>query len=95
MLHVGQLIGSGFLYVNENALGAVTYSINLWRQGETVGGNGVLSANPAGMAKASMHGSAELEIEDGGRVRICVHEANKARGLFTVSGAIAVEGGRN
>ena len=88
MLHLGLLIGTGHLYVNGKYVGVVTYSLSVWRQGEAIGGNGVLSGNALGIETAHMQGVGDLELETGERITIHVHEANMMRGLYTVSGAI-------
>lgn len=88
MTQLALLTGNGHLHINNRRAGAVTYSVNVWREGETTGADGVLSGNTLIVDAARENRFADLELQTGERIEVHVHDANMVRGLFTVRGPI-------
>lgn len=82
------LTGNGHLHINDKHAGAVTYSVNVWRDGEATRADGVLSGNAIIVEAARANRVADLELQSGERIEVHVHDANMVRGLFTVRGPI-------
>jgi len=90
MLHLGDLRGIGTVQVNGAEVGSIGYKISVWLDEvyNVKSADGIAVGDGKALFKAFNAGSAELALEDGGRVTMIVTKINQGGAEFQISGPV-------
>ncbi len=72
MAHLGTIRGTGTLYVNDESVGTVDYSISVFQARVIKDARGSISGDPKALIAAFNAGESTLHLEDGGEVKIII-----------------------